>query len=259
MAQGKVTDFFSARKRSSALQPSKRRKIEITSSEVDISSLTKTNTDPVKNQVQEPVSVDKRKENVFSPLQTRAGRKAKGVKPPSQHTTTRSRKAKTDPKQKLLPDILASSSVLVDQSGTQIAEAVTSSWDEHDGTPTKSAEGGKVTTQGNKRGREVAVTQPGYESTPEKRRSELAKSTQDPRARKRLLLKPTSAAEKVNSCFQHVCIKFVIGCCCNSSMYINWIQISKCGYMLCMLHLLQGDWSPFIIYQNPGHFSQFLG
>ena len=221
MAQGKVTDFFSARKRSSALQPSKRRKIEITSSDVDISSLTKTNTDPVKNQVQEPVSVDKRKENVFSPLQTRAGRKAKGVKPPSQQTTTRSRKARTDPKQKLLPDILASSpSVLVDQSGTQVAEAVTSSWDEHDGTPTKSAEGGKVTTQGKKRGREVAVTQPGNESTPEKRRSELAKSTQDSRARKMLLLKPTLAAEKVNSCFQHMYI--VIGCYCNLSLYFNW-------------------------------------
>ena len=211
MAQGKVTDFFSARKRSTASNPSKRRKIEITASEVDTSPFTKTNIDPLKNIVQQPVSVDTRKENALSPLQTRAGRKSKGVKLVTPRSTTRSRKAvKTDPKQKLIPDILANSPALTSDKGvTQIVETVTSSWDEHDGpacTPKKTVDTDNLTTKGRKRNRRVAAAQTKDDSTPEKRQPELAKSPEDVKARKRLLLK-VSSAQKVNKICLHTAIK----------------------------------------------------
>ena len=210
MAQGKVTDFFSARKRSTASNPSKRRKIEITASEVDTSPFTKSNIDPLKNIVQQPV--DTRKENAFSPLQTRAGRKSKGVKLVTPRSTTRSRKVvKTDPKQKLIPDILANSPALTSDKGvTQIVEKVTSSWDEHDGpacTPQKTVDTDNITTKGRKRNRGVAAAQTKDDSTPEKRQPELAKSPEDVKARKKLLLKASSIQKVNNEIWLHTAIK----------------------------------------------------
>lgn len=49
MAQGKVTDFFSTRKRNPNLHPSKRRKVEISATEVDLSTLDRTNTNQYRN------------------------------------------------------------------------------------------------------------------------------------------------------------------------------------------------------------------
>lgn len=193
MAQGRVTDFFSARKNNSAAQPSKRRKVEISTSDVDISSVTNTNLNPYKNLDQEPQSVDTRKENVFSPLQTRAARKSNAVKK-TPRTTTRSRKSKVDPKQKLLPDVLSNSPAAVaDKNSTKIADAVTSSWDEHDGpacTPSKSQDSSKVTTKGRKRDRDSVKTNGSKnDATPDKRQPEATNSPQDSKARKKLLLK----------------------------------------------------------------------
>ena len=194
MAQGRVTDFFSARKNNSAAQPSKRRKVEISTSNIDISSLIKTNVNPYKNLDQEPQSVDTRKENVFSPLQTRAARKSNAVKLKTPRPTTRSRKTKVDPKQKLLPDVLANSPApIANEKSTKIADAVTSSWDEHDGpacTPSKSQDSSKVTTKGRKRDRDSVKTNSSKnDATPDKRQPEATKSPQDSKARKKLQLK----------------------------------------------------------------------
>lgn len=200
-----MTDFFSARKSNFTSQPSKRRKVEITSSNVDISSSTNTNLNPFRNLEQPDQGtqiVDTRKENAFSPLQTRAARKAKTLAVKTPRSTTRSRKAKVDPKQKLLPDVLANSKVLPEEENAdKTSDVVTSSWDEHDGptcTPTKSKgvsdqENGR--TKGKKRDRNTKSTSLEDEATPDKR-PEPSNSPQDSKARKKLLLKSKSV-EKV--------------------------------------------------------------
>ena len=205
MAQGRVTDYFSARKNNNSLQPSKRRKVEISTSSVDISAHDKTNINPFKNldqPDQETQTGDTRKENVFSPLQTRAARKAKTVTLKTPKSTTRSRKAKVDPKQKLLPDVLAiSNASLENDKVTKTADIVTSSWDEHDGpacTPSKSkdTETENASTRGRKRDRNAKAATSKDEATPEKRQTGKVKTPEDSKARKKLLLK-TKSFEKV--------------------------------------------------------------
>jgi hypothetical protein len=201
MAQGKVTDFFSTRKRNPALQPSKRRKVEITSTEVDISSLDRTNANPYRNLTQgndvEPEAA--RKENtVFSPLQTRASRKAKTVQISSSTAkkSTRTRKTKVDPKQKLISrSFIEPQSAEPEVKGeTTIAESVTSSWDDHDGgnsTPVK-AEIVKITRKRARNGKTCQKeAEKNDEATPEKRTINNEPKKTETKARKKLQLKQT--------------------------------------------------------------------
>ena len=215
MAQGRVTDYFSARKSNISSQPSKRRKVQISSSSDDISPLEKTNVNPFKNldqPDQDTQPVDTRKENVFSPLQTRAARKSKTVILKTPKSTTRSRKAKVDPKQKLLPDVLATPSASLEGDKVlKTADVVTSSWDEHDGpacTPSKSkasVESENATTRGRKRDRNAKATISKDEATPEKRQVEKVKTPEDSKARKKLLLKTKSFKKvKFHSIISHL-------------------------------------------------------
>ena len=234
MAQGRVTDYFSARKSNFTTQPSKRRKVEISSSNVDISALDKTNVNPFKNldqPDQETQIADTRKENVFSPLQTRAARKSKTVTLKTPRSTTRPRRAKVDPKQQLLPDILATSTApLEDERIAKTADIVTSSWDEHDGsacTPSKanSAADRGNSTNGRKRDRNTkAATASKDEATPEKRQPEMVKLPEDSKARKKLLLKAKSFEEvKIYSYFLN-------------EKNVGWkIHLSACNYKCLML------------------------
>ncbi|KAL4235191.1 replication licensing factor Cdt1 [Mactra antiquata] len=204
MSRGKVTDFFSTRKRNPASQPSKRRKVEITSTPVDISTLDRTNTNQYRNLTQEnedrtetPIKGD----NVFSPLQTRAARKAK-QSAPSVKKVTRSRKVKPDPKQLSIEASL--STVSKNEKATvQVTESVTSSWDEHDGpvenkqeTPQKSTE---ETIKSRKRCRNGKTTvkddQKSDEATPEKRTPPVLSKQADTEARKKLQLVQDSSSE----------------------------------------------------------------
>lgn len=198
MAQGRVTDYFSTRKRNPALQPSKRRKVEVTSTQVDISVLDRTNSNQYRNITQDEGGAERQpKETVFSPLQTRAARKAKqSATVPKK--ATRARKIKVDPKQTSIEVSLASSTNESASKGIlQISEAVTSSWDEHDGvglpqqeTPRKSIE--ETVVNGRKRGRNGKTTvkddlKPD-EATPEKRPSTSAAKPAETKARKKLQL-----------------------------------------------------------------------
>lgn len=191
MAQGKVTDFFSARKRNPTLQPSKKRKVEIVASEIDVRTLDKTNSNPYRNlaeTIENVCDADKTKETpMFSPLQTRASRKAKATTvAPVVKKTTRGRKQRdVDPRQKLI-----SESYLEPAKGLMtVSEAVTASFDDHDGppvTPSKTTE--KKNTR--KRSRQDKTTQECFrkqdEATPEKRATEVVKIPVKGRTRKKL-------------------------------------------------------------------------
>lgn len=197
MAQGKVTDFFSTRKRNPALQPSKRRKVEITSTEVDISTLDRTNVNPYRNLAQEnevETESAKKENTVFSPLQTRASRKAKtvGISSSTAKKTTRTRKPKVDPKQKLIPHSFIEPVATEGKGEITIAESVTSSWDDHDGvvsTPVKA----ETATNTRKRGRNGKTSQKELqkndEATPEKRPVTKEPKKAETKARKKLQLK----------------------------------------------------------------------
>ncbi|KAH3774263.1 DNA replication factor Cdt1-like [Dreissena polymorpha] len=217
MSQGKVTDFFSTRKRNPGSQPSKRRKVEIQASEVDFSTLEKTNIIPYQNIVQNthdllanvnPQPVDERKENVFSPVTTRSTRREKAVKEVGSVTkkTTRTRKAKIDPKQKLIADTFANRP----EEKSTIAEDVTSSWDEHDGapaTPQKPEAESETETKTRKRTRLGKTVQKddatkSDEATPEKRPVQAVEETVAPtksRARRKLAVVEKPAESDVAS------------------------------------------------------------
>lgn len=196
MAQGKVTDFFSARKRNPSLQPSKRRKVEIVATQIDVRTIDKTNTNPYRNLTQDvendenQVSESEGKtKTLFSPLQTRAARKAKSTAVASSaKKVTRGRKAKVDPKQKLIHEALAEPKEQI-----TLSETITASWDDHDGpqeTPQKET---TRATNTRKRGREEKTTKKDNmasdEATPEKRQIDMKVDLQTKgRARKKLQL-----------------------------------------------------------------------
>lgn len=202
MAQGKVTDFFSTRKRNPGIQPSKRRKVEITCSEVDISTLDRTNSNPYRNLAQESEvenemsHEDQRKaENTaFSPLQTRASRKAKPVKvlaPVSK--ATRTRKSKVDPKQKTIGKSFVVPAAS-EKGPITLAETVSSTWDEHDGrqlTPSKECTEAVLKTRKRSRNEKTTALEETQQSggvTPEKRQLTKAMQKTETKARKKLHL-----------------------------------------------------------------------
>lgn len=207
MAQGKVTDFFATRKRNAAAHPSKRRKIEIASSEVGNDELNKINRNPYKNVEQEKESVDHKKENsIFSPLQTRAARKAKSLRISTPKPSTRTRKTKTDCSQKLIADVFAQnpksdishSDILSGKVQGLVTEAVTSNWDDHDGpdcTPTKAVHNTDETSKVRKRGRhgKSSIKIGDDDVTPEKCRPPKTTTNTESKSRKKLQLKLTSS------------------------------------------------------------------
>lgn len=198
MAQGKLTDFFSSRKRNPSLQPSKRRKVEITTSNVDIRSLEKTNLgalDKLTPEIHDPILPENaelgKKENVFSPLQTRAARKAKNA---DVSKKTRTRKAAVDSKQKLISESFSCSDIKT--GAVTLTEDVTSSWDEHDGpaqteTPQKQ-DTEKADSRTRKRTRNVRTAQTEEPSqdgaTPEKRQPPVTTDKTGSKAKKKLQL-----------------------------------------------------------------------
>jgi len=201
-SQGKVTDFFSTRKRNPGSQPSKRRKVEIQATEVDISTLNKTNVNPFSNAIQDLPDlvrspVDNKKENVFSPLQTRAGRKNNANTTLQSSKKTRTRKTKVDPKQKLISDTFNGKDITdkAEPKKAQVSEEVTSAEDDHDEaqaaeTPKKQMAGDK--TKSRKRTRQAKAEQvesKADEATPEKRQVAEKKPAARGRAKKKLEMK----------------------------------------------------------------------
>ena len=174
MSQGKVTDFFSTKKRNPGLHASKRRKVEIVATQIDnIRSINKTHVIS-RNLEQDENQNGPEEKTMFSPLQTRAARKAKiNTAGKSQNCASRTRKVKVDSKQKLISQSFPEP----EKGEVTVSEAVTS-WSDNDGPPTTpQKETVKESTR--KRSRQCTSTQEDKaesdEATPGKRQTENTK------------------------------------------------------------------------------------
>lgn len=156
------------------------------------------------------VKEDERTENkVFSPLQTRASRKAKTAKitaPSAKATRTRT---KIDPKQKLIVDSFVGP-LSTEESGkgqVTVGEAVTASWDDHDGptsTPVKDVAKVQLNTRKRTRNGKTnqKVQQKVDEATPEKRQpAEKPQQPTETKARKKLQLAQAKVHILKQCCF----------------------------------------------------------
>lgn len=159
------------------------------------------------------VKEDERKENkVFSPLQTRASRKAKTTKITALSAKGTRTRTKIDSKQKLIVDSFVGP-LSTEESGkgqVTVGEAVTASWDDHDGpisTPAKDIAKVKLNTR--KRTRNGKTNQKEQqkvdEATPEKRQpAEKAQQPTEIKAKKKLQLAQAKVHIILKQCY--VCL-----------------------------------------------------
>jgi len=140
MAQLRVTDFFSARKRTAESQPSKRRKLNIVASDIETLPTIQVNTRPTRSSTRNKNAVDSGPENQAGSYEAESAPPQR--KKPQFKTKTvskRSRKAKTNEfkNQINISDAFAVSDFSKSdaEEGVNLHEEVTSAWDEHAGCP----------------------------------------------------------------------------------------------------------------------------
>ncbi|XP_069112716.1 DNA replication factor Cdt1-like [Argopecten irradians] len=223
MAQARVTEFFSARKRTAESQPSKRRKVVILSSNSETlpvqnenvrstraSSRNKAVTDPVPDQFTFNANAE--------PLAQKSIDKSKSEKKSKTKSVRRVRKANVkspETNQSSIKDAFEkasrASTPTEDIENTGTVEEVTSAWDEHDGvplTPSKRPKDGdnssdsertEATKKRTRRGKSKAKETEAV-ATPSK--VEIVETTRKPRqAKKNLHLRPViySSSEEGSS------------------------------------------------------------
>lgn len=202
MAQARVTEFYTTKKRKGDTQPSKRRKLQTSSDVSEAIQDSRLNTRLMQSSKTEksiPTTVNSELENVlFTFPHSGTGTKSTTAKDSKQ----RIRKIKQIKGQQTISDVLVARSAspsITESSASE--EEVTSAWDEHDGplTPSKKTKQNNDTNENNKasRKRSRRCEFKDGEKTPQKTRNE--ETVRAPRSRKKLQLRANVIASSESS------------------------------------------------------------
>lgn len=207
MAQARVTEFFSAKKRGAGSHASKRRKIDVTESSIDAVVPKETNIRPTRSSTRSKTLVCPLPENVqISEPQTKSVKKTRSVR-----KGAKSKTPALDKTQKSIKDVLVNlqnegkssddsaseTSETPSLADEKINEEVTSAWDEHDGPPLTPSKRQEISSDSSdddlkhnksrKRTRRGKAVHDEVQKTPEK--SDIEENIKPRRARKRLQLR----------------------------------------------------------------------
>ncbi|XP_067652796.1 DNA replication factor Cdt1-like [Haliotis asinina] len=208
MAQTRVSEFFPSKKKSRHSNATKRRKVELTTTDDDISTLKQA----VSRNVQISEQVEETKVECTKTTKTNTSARTKSVVKSNQKSVRQSsrkgRNAENDACQPKISDIFSSpfneyknSEPLSFNFQNESSEAVPSAWDEHDGpdsTPTKQLRLSADAASRRSR-KEVQNDYITEENTPEKETQEAPTASTKRHARKRLQMCQKSNVENTSA------------------------------------------------------------
>ncbi|XP_046544177.1 DNA replication factor Cdt1-like [Haliotis rubra] len=210
MAQTRVSEFFPSKKKSRHSNATKRRKVELTTTDDDISTLKQA----VSRNVQIPEQLEETKVECTKTTsqKTKTSARTKSVvksnQKPVRQSTRKGKNAENDSSQRKISDIFSSpfneyknnTEPLSFNFQNETSEAVPSAWDEHDGpdsTPTKQLRLSADTASRRSR-KEIQNEGITEENTPEKESQEASVVPTKRYARKRLQMSQKSNVEKTS-------------------------------------------------------------